>query len=75
VNCVICKHSETRPGQVTVTMERAGVTLIVKDVPAQICENCGEEYVDADTTRRLLGEAEEAAAAGVQVAVRTYAAA
>jgi hypothetical protein len=44
-------------------------------VPAQVCENCGEQYVDADTTARLLGEAEKAAAAGVQVEVRAYAAA
>jgi hypothetical protein len=29
------------------------MTLVVKDVPAQVCDNCGEEYVDADVTARL----------------------
>jgi hypothetical protein len=51
------------------------MTLVFKGVPAQVCENCGEEYVDEDTTARLLQVAEEAARAGVQVDVREYVAA
>jgi len=73
--CVICKHGETRPGTATVTLERADTTLVIKGVPAQVCANCGEEYVEEGTTARLLGTAEEAARTGVQVDVRQYAAA
>jgi YgiT-type zinc finger domain-containing protein len=75
MTCVVCKHSETRPGLVSVTLERGALTLVFKDVPAQVCENCGEQYVDAETTARLLDEAGKAADAGVQVEVRSYAAA
>jgi hypothetical protein len=46
------------------------LTLVVKGVPAQVCENCGEEYADEATTARLLQVAEEAAQTGVQVDVR-----
>ena len=46
-----------------------------KSVPAEVCENCGEQYVDAQTTARLLQEAERAAQAGIAVEVRTYVAA
>jgi hypothetical protein len=49
--------------------------LIVKSVPAQVCENCGEEYVNEDITAKLLQEAEEAVKAGVHMTIRTYAAA
>jgi len=73
--CVICKNGETRLGKATVTLEREGTTLVIKGVPAQVCANCGEEYVDEETTSRLLKTAEEAARAGVQVDVRQYAAA
>lgn len=73
--CLICKHGETRPGTATVTLEREDTTLVIKGVPAQVCTNCGEEYVDEDTTARLLHTAEEAARTGVQVDVRQYAAA
>jgi len=48
---------------------------VVKGVPAQVCENCGEEYVNEETSKHLLTTAEEAAKAGVQVDVRQYTAA
>ncbi len=74
MKCVICKQGETRPSKTTVTLERGGATLVVKGVPARICDNCGEAYVDEEITRQLLGTAEEALRAGVQVEVREFAA-
>lgn len=75
MTCVVCKLGETRPGTASVTLERDGLTLVFKAVPAEVCENCGEPYVDDATTVRLLEEAEQAARAGVAVEVRTFAAA
>jgi len=75
MKCVVCKHGETKPGRVSVTLERGELTLVLKADPAEVCENCGEQYVDAATTDKLLREAEEAVRAGVRVEVRTFAAA
>ena len=75
MTCMICKNGETRPGTATVTLEREGATVVIKGVPAHVCKNCGEEYVDEGITARLLKTAEEAVRAGVQVDVRTYEAA
>jgi len=75
MKCVICKQGETRPGKATVTLERDGRTLVIKGVPASVCANCGEEYVDEKTTARLLTAAEESVRAGVQVDIREYVAA
>ena len=72
MKCMICRHGETAPGAATVTLTRDDTTLIVKDVPAMVCDNCGEEYVDSEITERLLETAEEAVRAGVQVDVRSY---
>ena len=46
-----------------------------KRVPAQIRENCGEVYHDAEVTRSLLQQADQAAKGGVEIDVRRYAAA
>jgi len=73
VKCIICKHGETRPGKTTVTLERNGMTLVIRNVPAEMCENCGEAYVDEATARELLHGAEAAARAGVMVDIREYA--
>jgi YgiT-type zinc finger domain-containing protein len=75
VKCNICKQAETRPGKVTVTLERNSITLVIKGVPAEVCPNCGEEYVDEQITRRLLKTAEEAIQVGVRVDIRDYVAA
>ena len=74
MKCVICKKGETQPGTSTVTLERDKATLVVKLVPARVCQNCGEAYMDEKTTGRLLKTAEEAARAGVRVDLRDYAA-
>ena len=49
--------------------------MVIKGVPARVCQNCGEEYVEEAITAHVLKTAEEAVRAGVQVDVRTYAAA
>jgi YgiT-type zinc finger domain-containing protein len=72
MKCIICKQGETRGGTATVTLTRDQLTLVVKGVPAQVCANCGEEYVEENVTSQLLQVAEEAARAGVQVDVREY---
>ena len=75
MKCVICKHGETKPGKATVTLNRDQLILVVKGVPAQVCGNCGEEFIGEDVTSQLLKVAEEAARTGVQVDVREYVAA
>jgi YgiT-type zinc finger domain-containing protein len=72
MKCVICKHGETKPGTTTVTLERGAVTLVIKDVPARVCANCGEAYFEADVTDALLEMMNTAVAAGVQVEIRAY---
>ena len=75
MKCVICKHGETRRATTTVTLTRDTTTVVIKGVPADVCDNCGEEYVDEVTTARLLRTVEEAARAGVEVDIREYIAA
>jgi YgiT-type zinc finger domain-containing protein len=59
-------------GKTTITLERGSITVVFKNVPAQVCGNCGEPYVDEETSRKLLEAAEQAARSGVLVDVREY---
>ncbi|MEX1206396.1 MAG: type II toxin-antitoxin system MqsA family antitoxin [Dongiaceae bacterium] len=72
MKCPICRTGDTQPGKATVTLEREGLTLVVRGVPARVCGNCGEEYVDEVDTERLMAAAEDALRAGVKVDVREY---
>lgn len=75
MKCAVCKQGETEPGKATVTLERDGLTLVIKDVPAEVCNNCGEEYVDETVVEELLKTAEEVAQSGAEVDIREYMAA
>ena len=72
MKCVICENGQAESDTVTVTLEPNGTTLVVKSVPAQLCWNCGEEYVDERTSADLLQQAEHAASSGVRVEIREF---
>lgn len=74
MNCLICKQGDTRPGEVTVTLQRGETVVVLKGVPAQVCENCGEYYLAEEVAARLLAQAEAAVANGAEVEIVRYAA-
>ena len=72
MKCMICKHDETKKGTTTVTLEKASSTIVFKEVPAHICDNCGEKYIDDSITKELLKKAREIIKNGVEVDIRKY---
>ncbi len=74
MRCVICKHGETEPGLVTVTLERDESIVIIKRVPAEVCDNCGEYYLSDVITEQVLQRAEMAVSNGAEVEIIGYAA-
>jgi len=74
VTCVLCKNGETRPGRVTVTLERGKTVVVVRDVPADVCENCGEYYLDSSVAQEVYQRAEAAVARNAEVEILHYAA-
>jgi len=45
MKCVICKNGETKNGLTSISLQRADAIIVVKNIPAEICENCGESYI------------------------------
>lgn len=75
MTCALCHNGTLHAGTADKALTHAGMTLVVTDVPAMICDTCGERYFDETITHELLGLARDAVAAGVVVDVRRYAAA
>ncbi|MBI5331122.1 MAG: type II toxin-antitoxin system MqsA family antitoxin [Betaproteobacteria bacterium] len=74
MKCSLCKTGETHPGRTTVTLERTGCVVVIREVPAEICDNCGEYYLDEVTARRVYGNAEQGFERHVEVEIQRYAA-
>ncbi len=73
MKCVICKNGETHPGLTVVTLYRRGNTLVIKNVPAEICENCGEYYLSDEVAARVYEQAEQSLKHGAEVEIGQYA--
>jgi YgiT-type zinc finger domain-containing protein len=63
-----------QPGKTTVTLERDAGVVVIRDVPAQVCEACGEYYLTPEVTDHVLARAERALANGGEVGILRYAA-
>jgi len=74
MKCVICKSGETSEGYATVTLQRGKSTIIIKDVPAQVCENCGEYYLSENITAKVMALAENAFKQNAEVEILSFAA-
>ena len=67
--CLTCKVGMPEPGLTTVTLERGETLVVFKNVPAQICPNCGEKYFDSAITGRLLKQSQDAVDKGAEVEI------
>ena len=72
MKCVVCRHGETVDGVATVTIERNALTFVVKKVPARVCNNCGEEYVDEGIATELFNAAADVAKSVAELDVSHY---
>ncbi|MCF7927802.1 MAG: type II toxin-antitoxin system MqsA family antitoxin, partial [Spirochaetales bacterium] len=72
MSCLICKTGTTQQGTTTVTLERDTTVIVIKDVPAQVCDNCGEYYLSEEVSSRIYALAEEAVKRKVEVEVLHY---
>lgn len=74
MKCVICKTGETSAGTATVTLQRGATTVVIKEVPADVCNDCSEYYLPAEMTDGVLAIAEAAASKGLELQVLRWAA-
>ncbi|MEX5217457.1 MAG: type II toxin-antitoxin system MqsA family antitoxin [Nitrospira sp.] len=71
---MICKTGEAKPGTVTVTLLRGETTVLIKGTPAEVCEDCGEYYLDEVVARKVYKQADEAVQRRAEVEILRYAA-
>ncbi len=74
MRCVLCKHGTTYSGIVNVTIEPDNCIIVLKTVPADICENCVEYYLSKSTTVAVLDRAERSIDRNAEVEILRFAA-
>jgi YgiT-type zinc finger domain-containing protein len=74
MKCAICQNGSTTEGFTTLVLERGQTIVVFKNVPAQICSNCGEEYVSSAVNRDLLSRSQKEWEEGILLEVLNFAA-
>jgi len=52
--CLICRQAQLVPGFTSVKLDHEEINLTVSGVPASVCPNCGDAYLDETAATRLL---------------------
>jgi YgiT-type zinc finger domain-containing protein len=69
MECALCKVGATEKGTVTITLERNGAIVLIKDVPAEVCTNCGHYYLSEEITRMVMEKGNIAIESGAELEV------
>jgi YgiT-type zinc finger domain-containing protein len=72
--CSLCNHGEAHGGRATLMLERADSVIVLKNVPAEICDNCGEQYFTPEVLDEAMQQANAAIARGAVLEVIKFAA-
>jgi len=72
--CVICKTGTYSSGFATVALTKGESTVIIKQVPAMVCDQCGEYILSSEITEKVMKIVNEAVLNGAEVEVRRFAA-
>jgi YgiT-type zinc finger domain-containing protein len=70
--CLICRQSNLVEGLTSIPFERDEFRLLIRDVPAWVCPNCGEAVVEEQVATQLIRQAEDQFAEGIREAVCGY---
>ncbi|MBR6154721.1 MAG: type II toxin-antitoxin system MqsA family antitoxin [Treponema sp.] len=72
MKCPICKYGEMKDGFTQVVLTRGNATVIFRNVPAQICDDCGEYYLDEKTAQDVYKRADQCFSSGQEVTIMEY---
>lgn len=65
--CVQCNTGETTPVTTIANFEQQGAMVVIKGVPAEICDECGAIYLQDYTALQLMVQMEAAIEEGVEI--------
>ncbi|MFP4032012.1 MAG: type II toxin-antitoxin system MqsA family antitoxin [Desulfococcaceae bacterium] len=74
MKCAICRNGCNEERFTTVLLERDQTILVFRNVPAKICENCGEEFISFQVNRTLLQHARSEMERGITLEILEFAA-
>ena len=70
--CTTCKTGIMQAGTTTVTFDKDNMVIVFRQVPAKVCNLCGDYTVEGSVAKWLLNKAKEERAKGHEISVLNY---
>ena len=74
MNCPICRNGQLNCGLTTLVFEKNNSTVVIKKVPANVCENCGEKFIDENVSKKVHSIATTEFKKGIEIEILNFAA-
>ncbi len=74
MQCPVCKNKSLVDGTTTLTLEQDDAVFVVRQVPARVCDNCGEAFVSEEVSRQVFDVVTTERKKGLKIEVLNYAA-
>ena len=69
MKCVVCKEGTMKKDKITVTYDIKNTVIVIRNVPANVCQNCGNYYLSSAITKKIMERAKEATRKGVEIEI------
>jgi YgiT-type zinc finger domain-containing protein len=69
MKCTLCETGMLKEGVTTVVLTRDEAVVILKQVPALICGQCGHYHLESPMARLVLEKANDAMSKGLEVEI------
>jgi YgiT-type zinc finger domain-containing protein len=72
MKCPTCGTGSLRPGVTVFAADVDGTLVVVRDVPASVCDVCGEAFIDDGVSEELETTINDARGRGTESLIRHY---
>lgn len=72
MKCPTCGTGSLRPGVTVLAADVDGTLVVARDVPASVCDICGQAYIDEDVSEELETTINDARGRGTESLIRHY---
>jgi len=70
--CTTCKNGTMRLGSTSVTFDKDNVVIVFRNVPAKVCDVCGDYIIEGSIAKALLKTAKEERQKGHEISILNY---
>lgn len=72
MTCPVCGQGDLHAGSTTFAADADGTVVVVRNVPADVCEVCGESFIDEVVAGALEELVADSKVSGTESIVRHY---